>query len=195
MALHFDLTVPLARYVAMHKERLTFPFRRYQIQKVWRGERAQAGRYREFYQCDIDVIGRGTLGVLYDAEMPAIIYTIFRKMNIGKFVIRINNRRILKAYFEYVGVPNELVGDVLRSVDKLEKIGFEQVAQEIHSSTLLDEATVSSMLTFLGTKRKRLICSNSLRLNLLGNHFKRVFWNLKRWFRVFNLWGLKKNTL
>ncbi|NCU42520.1 MAG: histidine--tRNA ligase, partial [Candidatus Moranbacteria bacterium] len=154
MALHFDLTVPLARYVAMHKEQLTFPFRRYQMQKVWRGERAQAGRYREFYQCDIDVIGRGTLNPLYDAEMPAVIYTIFRKMNIGKFVIRINNRRILKAYFEYVGVPNERAGDVLRSIDKLEKIGIDQVAKEIQASTLLDEKTVSSMLMFLGTKRK-----------------------------------------
>lgn len=172
MALHFDLTVPLARYVAMHKERLTFPFRRYQMQKVWRGERAQAGRYREFYQCDIDVIGRGTLGVLHDAEMPAVIYTIFRKMDIGKFVIRINNRRILKAYFEYVGVPNEVVGDVLRSVDKLEKIGFEQVAQEIRSSTELDEATVSSMLTFLGTKRETVDILAFLKTQSLGEAFR-----------------------
>lgn len=172
MALHFDLTVPLARYVAMYKERLSFPFRRYQMQKVWRGERAQAGRYREFYQCDIDVIGRGTLGVLHDAEMPAVIYTIFRKMDIGKFVIRINNRRILKAYFEYVGVPNEVVGDVLRSVDKLEKIGFEQVAREIRLSTALDEATVLSMLAFLGTKRETVDTLAFLKAQSFGEAFR-----------------------
>ena len=172
MALHFDLTVPLARYVAMHKENLTFPFRRYQMQKVWRGERAQAGRYREFYQCDIDVIGRGKLSPLYDAEMPAVIYTIFRKMDIGKFVIRINNRRILKAYFEYVGVPNERAGDVLRSIDKLEKIGIDQVAKEIQTSTLLDEETVSSMLMFLGTKRETDETLDFLKVQSFGDSFR-----------------------
>src|SRR5579859_690443 len=96
LALHFDLTMPLARYVAMHRDKLTFPFRRYQIQKVWRGERAQAGRYREFYQCDIDVVGRGELSVLNDAEIPSVIYHIFREMQIGQFVIRINNRKIVE---------------------------------------------------------------------------------------------------
>jgi len=95
LALHFDLTVPLARYVAQHKNELTFPFRRYQIQPVWRGERAQAGRYRQFYQCDIDVIGNGDLSILHDAEMPFVIYNIFRRLDIGKFIIRINNRKII----------------------------------------------------------------------------------------------------
>ena len=130
-ALHFDLTVPLARYVAQHKDKLVFPFRRYQMQKVWRGERPAKGRYRELYQCDIDVIGRGSVAMLNDAEIPSIIYRIFTEMGIGKFVIRLNNRRVLQGFYTHLGVPAEQIPHALRAVDKLEKIGRDNVLREL----------------------------------------------------------------
>jgi histidyl-tRNA synthetase len=147
-ALHFDLTVPLARYVAQHKDKLVFPFRRYQIQKVWRGERAQKGRYREFYQCDIDAIGRGSLGLLNDAEMPAVIYRIFTEMGIGAFVINLNNRRILQGFYEHLGVDAARIGDVLRVVDKLEKIGADKVRAELSDRLGLSNAQTDAILAF-----------------------------------------------
>ena len=131
LALHFDLTVPLARYVGEHFREIPFPFRRYQIQKVWRGERPQSGRFREFYQCDIDVIGNGELSILNDAEIPSIIYKIFSEMKLGPFVIRVNNRKILSGFLASLGVAPESQSDALREVDKLEKIGFAAVAQNL----------------------------------------------------------------
>src|SRR5579885_80596 len=104
LALRFDLTVPLARYVAEHEHDLTFPFRRYQIQRVYRGERAQRGRFREFYQCDIDVVGKDRLSVRYDAEMPAVIYSVFKDLNFGPFTIQINNRKLMRGFFEGLGI-------------------------------------------------------------------------------------------
>src|SRR6185295_15142744 len=106
MALRFDLTVPLARYVAEHEHELAFPFRRYQIQRVYRGERAQRGRFREFYQCDIDVIGKDSLSVRYDAEMPAVIDAVFSELGIGKFTIQLNNRKLLRGFFEGLGIAD-----------------------------------------------------------------------------------------
>src|SRR3984885_15769593 len=124
LALRFDLTVPLARYVAEHEHQLAFPFRRYQIQRVYRGERAQRGRFREFYQCDIDVIGKDSLSVRYDAEVLAVIYSVFRELNIGAFTIQINNRKLMRGYFENLGVSDaEQQMLVLREVDKLDKRG------------------------------------------------------------------------
>ncbi|HET9484728.1 MAG TPA: histidine--tRNA ligase, partial [Xanthomonadales bacterium] len=124
LALRFDLTVPLARYVAEHERELSFPFRRYQIQRVYRGESAQRGRFREFYQCDIDVIGKDNLSVRYDAEMPAVIYSVFRELAIGPFTIALNNRKLIRGFFEGLGIAD---GDkqtlVLREVDKLDKRG------------------------------------------------------------------------
>ena len=122
-ALRFDLTVPLARYVAMHERELAFPFRRYQIQRVWRGETPQArkGRFREFYQCDIDIIGREKLSLLAEAEIPSVIYSVFREMDIGAFRIRINNRKVLKGVLESFQVPGEKAPEVLRWLDKIEK--------------------------------------------------------------------------
>jgi histidyl-tRNA synthetase len=121
MALRFDLTVPLARYVAEHEHDLSFPFRRYQMQRVYRGERAQRGRFREFYHCDIDVIGKDSLSVRYDAEIPAVIYSIFRELDIGAFTIQLNNRKLLRGYFESLGiVDGERQMLVLREVDKLD---------------------------------------------------------------------------
>ena len=121
MALRFDLTVPLARYVAEHENQLNFPFRRYQIQRVYRGERAQKGRFREFYQCDIDVIGKDTLPLSYDAELPAVIYGIFSQLNFGPFTIYINNRKLLRGLLESIGVPPHKHADVLNQVDRLGK--------------------------------------------------------------------------
>ncbi len=103
LALRFDLTVPLARYVAEHEHDLSFPFRRYQMQRVYRGERAQRGRFREFYQCDIDVIGKDSLSVRYDAEVPAVIYSVFRELNIGPFTIQLNNRKLMRGYLREPG--------------------------------------------------------------------------------------------
>lgn len=130
LALRFDLTVPLARYVAQHSGQLTFPFKRYQMSKVYRGERPQKGRFREFYQCDIDIIGNGELDIAYDAEMPAVIYNVFRKLNFGKFTIRLNNRKVLNGFFESLGLENK-VADILRTIDKLDKIGKENVIEEL----------------------------------------------------------------
>ena len=130
LSLRFDLTVPLAKYVANRYNDLIFPFKRYQVGKVYRGERAQKGRFREFYQCDIDVVGNEKLSLLYDAEIPSIIYNIFKKLDIGDFVIRINNRKILSGFFESLNL-NSKITDILRVIDKLEKIGLENVKEEL----------------------------------------------------------------
>ncbi|HET9189097.1 MAG TPA: histidine--tRNA ligase [Rudaea sp.] len=128
LALRFDLTVPLARYVAQHEHDLNFPFRRYQIQRVYRGERAQRGRFREFYQCDIDVIGKDTLSIRYDAEIPAVIYAVFRDLAIGPFTIWLNNRKLMRGFFESVGIgDSERQAHALREVDKLDKRGADYV--------------------------------------------------------------------
>jgi histidyl-tRNA synthetase len=128
LALRFDLTVPLARYVAEHEHDLSFPFRRYQMQRVYRGERAQRGRFREFYQCDIDVIGKDSLSVRYDAEIPAVIYSVFRDLDIGPFTIQLNNRKLMRGYFENLGIADaEQQMLVLREVDKLDKRGPDYV--------------------------------------------------------------------
>ena len=131
LALRFDLTVPLARYVAEHEHHLNFPFRRYQIQRVYRGERAQKGRYREFYQCDIDVIGKDSLPLAYDAELPAIIYGIFAELAFGAFTIRINNRKLLRGLLEAFGWSAEQHTAVLHEVDRLGKTPDTEVAELI----------------------------------------------------------------
>ena len=126
LSLRFDLTVPLAKYVALHYGDLAFPFRRYQIGKVYRGERSQRGRFREFYQADIDMIGDGKLDVSNEAEMPAIIYQVFNRLGLRKFQVRVNNRKILNGFYEMLGLSKQ-AGDVMRTVDKLEKIGADKV--------------------------------------------------------------------
>ena len=137
LSLRFDLTVPLAKYVALHYNELAFPFKRYQIGKVYRGERAQRGRFREFYQADIDVIGDGALDITNDAEIPAIIYTVFSHLGLKKFQIRINNRKILNGFYALLGLT-EQSGDIMRTVDKLEKIGADDVR-----ANLVDELFIS----------------------------------------------------
>lgn len=132
LALRFDLTVPLARYVAEHEHELAFPFRRYQMQRVYRGERAQRGRFREFYQCDIDVIGKDALSVRFDAEIPAVIHSVFSELDIGAFTIQMNNRKLMRGFFEAQGVADgELQALVLREVDKLDKRGEEYVRETL----------------------------------------------------------------
>lgn len=129
ISMRFDLTVPLARFTAQNYSELNFPFRRYHIAKVYRGERNQRGRFREFYQCDVDIIGDETLDIINDAEIPNIIYNTFSELNIGKFTIRINNRKILKGFYNSKGLED--TQSVLRIVDKLEKIGKEGVKSEL----------------------------------------------------------------
>jgi histidyl-tRNA synthetase len=129
MSLRFDLTVPLARYVAMHFHELSFPFRRYHIAKVYRGEKSQKGRFREFYQADIDIIGNGELSILNDAEIPSVIYTTFKDLGFDNFTIKINNRKLLQGFFEYLNINN--FHEVLRIVDKLDKIGIDRVEREL----------------------------------------------------------------
>ena len=137
LALRFDLTVPLARYVAEHERELAFPFRRYQIQRVYRGERAQRGRFREFYQCDIDVIGKDTLPIGYDAELPAVIHHVFTALGFGGFTININNRKILLGLLESLGLDDaERRGLVLREIDKLDKIGRDKVRTALTGEAL-----------------------------------------------------------
>ena len=132
LALRFDLTVPLARYVAEHEHELTFPFRRYQIQRVYRGERQQRGRFREFYQCDIDVIGKDALSVRFDAEILAVIHAVFSDLGIGDFTIQLNNRKLMRGFFEAQGVTDgEQQALVLREVDKLDKRGADYVRETL----------------------------------------------------------------
>ena len=140
LAMRFDLTVPLAKYVAMHAGELHFPFRRYQIGKVYRGERAQRGRFREFYQADIDIIGDGKLDILNEAEIPSIIYTIFRRFGLSRFVIRVNNRKLLNGFYALLGLT-EKSGDIMRTVDKLDKIGAEKVRALLLEEGLMEEQT------------------------------------------------------
>lgn len=147
LSLRFDLTVPLAKYVANRSNELIFPFKRYQIGKVYRGERPQKGRFREFYQCDIDVIGNETLSILYDAEIPSIIYDLFKKLKIGDFTIRINNRKILTGFFNSLEL-NSKVTDILRIIDKIEKIGEDEVKSEL-SLLDIDSDKVSKIIDFI----------------------------------------------
>ena len=148
LALRFDLTVPLAKYVAANYANLAFPFRRYQMGKVWRGERAQRGRFREFYQADIDVIGDGKLGIMNDAEIPSIIYRAFTALGLEDFTIRINNRKALNGYFELLGV-SERAGDVMRTIDKLEKIGPDKVVELLTGECGMDAKGAGEIMEFV----------------------------------------------
>jgi histidyl-tRNA synthetase len=150
LALRFDLTVPLARYVAEHEHDLVFPFRRYQMQRVYRGERAQRGRFREFYQCDIDVIGKDTLSVRHDAEIPAVIAAVFDALAIGAFTIQLNHRKLLRGYFEGLGIGDgERQNAVLRELDKLDKRGEPAVRTTLAGEGFdLDEAVVQRLMAF-----------------------------------------------
>ena len=147
LSLRFDLTVPLSKYVAKNYGNLSFPFRRYQIGKVYRGERTQKGRFREFYQCDIDIIGDGELDIINDAELPSVIYEIFKGLGFKEFTICINNRKILNGLFESLG-QKEKAADILRIIDKIEKIGKEAVIEELRKIEI-SEDSIEKIMQFI----------------------------------------------
>lgn len=158
LSLRFDLTVPLARYVSQHMSSLTFPFRRYQIGKVYRGERTQRGRFREFYQCDIDIIGNETLSIINDAEIPSVIYSIFTELDLDEFTIHINNRKILNGLFEYLDIDNK--EEALRIIDKLDKIGSDNVSSELKDCDISQES-IDKLLNFINIKgtNEEILCN------------------------------------
>lgn len=149
LTLRFDLTVPLAKYVSLYSNNLSFPFRRYQIGKVYRGERAQRGRFREFYQCDIDIIGDGEVNIINDAEIPSIIYKTFKELGLENFTIKINNRKILTGFFEEINAKEDSV-NIMRIIDKIEKIGKENVKKEL-SELGIQENNIEKIIEFIRT--------------------------------------------
>ena len=151
LALRFDLTVPLAKYVALHLNELTFPFKRYQIGKVYRGERAQRGRFREFYQADIDVIGDGKLSIYNEAEIPSVIYRAFTELGLTRFVIRVNNRKILNGFYAMLGL-SDIAGDIMRTADKLEKIGAGKVRAILTDDLGIAPEKADAILDFMSVK-------------------------------------------
>ncbi len=160
LSLRFDLTVPLARYVAQHAGELTFPFRRYQIGKVYRGERAQRGRFREFYQADIDIIGDEKLDIMNEAEIPSIIYRAFTKLGLKRFKIRINNRKVLNGFFAILGL-SEISADIMRTIDKLEKIGGDKVKELLYEIGV-NEDQANKIISFISCTGNSEAVLNSL---------------------------------
>jgi len=165
LSLRFDLTVPLARYVAQNYSFLTFPFRRYQIGKVYRGERNQKGRFREFYQCDIDIVGNNSLSILSDAEIPSIIYSIFHNLGFENFTIKVNNRKLLNGFFESLEIQDS--AEVLRIIDKIDKIGVSIATQELLSSGLSNEIVgkIFEFINISGTNEEILLLLNNLNIS------------------------------
>ena len=151
LALRFDLTVPLAKYVALHYGELAFPFRRYQIGKVYRGERAQRGRFREFYQADIDIIGDGKLDLVNEAEIPSIIYRTFTQLGLHRFQIRVNNRKILNGFYAMQGLSDQ-AAEVMRTVDKIDKIGPEKVRACLVEDVGIPGEAADEILNFIAIK-------------------------------------------
>ncbi|MBQ4017273.1 MAG: histidine--tRNA ligase [Oscillospiraceae bacterium] len=151
LSLRFDLTVPLAKYVAAHYGDLAFPFRRYQIGKVYRGERAQRGRFREFYQADIDVIGDGSLDIINEAEIPAIIYTAFTRLGLRRFQIKVNNRKLLNGFYAMNGM-SEKASDIMRIVDKMDKIGEVKVKQMLIDELQMRPYKAENVLDFMAIR-------------------------------------------
>lgn len=157
ICMRFDLTVPLAKYVAANFDSLNFPFARYQIGKVYRGEKPQKGRFREFYQCDIDVIGKNSLSLYYDAEIPSIMYRIFKELNIGKFTIFVSNRKILLGLIENLGLKDSV--DILRLIDKFAKIGEENFVLTLKLDYKIEDDIINKLLQFIkidGTTNQQL---------------------------------------
>ncbi len=189
LSLRFDLTVPLSKYVAKNYGNLSFPFRRYQIGKVYRGEKAQKGRFREFYQCDIDILGDGKLDIIHDAELPSIIYTIFKDLGFDDFTICINNRKILNGLFESLGQKDCSV-EILRIIDKIEKIGKEKVVEELTKLDVQKEK-IETMMDFLaidGTSKQKIEKLESLKID--NEVYKQGVEELKEVVKYIRLFGV-----
>ena len=189
ISMRFDLTVPLAKYVAKNYGNLSFPFRRYQIGKVYRGERTQKGRFREFYQCDIDIIGDGELSVINDAELPSVIYNIFKELGFDDFTIRINNRKILNGLFESLN-QKENATEILRIIDKIEKIGKEAVIEELEKIGIPSDA-INKIMDFIeieGTTDEKLQKLNEL--NIKNEEFEKGLDELTQVVKYVRIFGI-----
>ena len=189
ISMRFDLTVPLAKYVAKNYGNLSFPFRRYQIGKVYRGERTQKGRFREFYQCDIDIIGDGELSVINDAELPSVIYNIFKELAFDDFTIRINNRKILNGLFESLN-QKENATEILRIIDKIEKIGKEAVIEELEKIEIPSDA-INKIMDFIeieGTTDEKLQKLNEL--NIKNEEFEKGLDELTQVVKYVRIFGI-----
>lgn len=192
MSLRFDLTVPLARYVAMHFHELSFPFRRYHIGKVYRGEKNQKGRFREFYQADIDIIGNGELSIINDAEIPSVIYTTFKNLGFDNFTIKINNRKLLQGFFEHLDINN--FHEVLRIVDKLDKIGIDKVERELLDIGI-DKAKfeqIKNFIMFDGDNNSTLEFLGELEIDNI--HFQTGLLELKTVAHYIEVFGVPKDN-
>ena len=193
LSLRFDLTVPLSKYVAKNYGNLSFPFRRYQIGKVYRGERPQKGRYREFYQCDIDIIGDGELDIINDAELPSVIYTIFRELGFNDFTICINNRKILNGLFEEIGQKENSV-EILRIIDKIEKIGKEAVIEELEKIGVSKQA-IEKIIDFIeisGTSIEKI--EKLKKLKIENETFKQGLEELEFVYKNIKLFGVPEEN-
>ncbi len=189
LSLRFDLTVPLARYVAMHQNELTFPFKRYQIGKVYRGERPQKGRFREFYQCDIDIIGREKLNILNDAELPCVIYNIFTQIGLKDFTISINNRKILKGFFESLGLASKS-SDILRITDKIAKIGQKNVTESLIEIGISSKE-IEAILNFITTTgQNNEVLKTLSRMDITNDDFVQGILEIKEVLRGLNQLGV-----
>ena len=193
LSLRFDLTVPLAKYVAKNYGNLSFPFRRYQIGKVYRGERAQKGRYREFYQCDIDIIGDETLDIINDAELPMVIYTTFKKLGFEDFTIKINNRKILNGLYESIGQKENSV-EIMRIIDKIDKIGEEAVKEEIAKLGVSnnDIETIINFIKINGNSDEKLEKLQSL--NIENETYKKGLEELTQVVKYIRLFGIPEKN-
>lgn len=193
LAMRFDLTVPLARYVAEHFSDLSFPFRRYHIAKVYRGERAQKGRFREFYQCDIDIIGNGKLSLFNDGEIPSIIEKTFLDLGFSNFTIHLNNRKILTGFYSSIGIDNSQ--DVLRIVDKLDKIGWEKVALDL-ADIGIDQEAIEKIGQFIGISGRNREIIESLKLLAIENEeFQKGLYELEEVYLTAKKLGVSEDHL
>ena len=194
LSLRFDLTVPLAKFVAKNYNDLSFPFRRYQIGKVYRGEKAQKGRYREFYQCDIDIIGDGELSIIHDAELPVVISTTFKNLGFSNFTIKINNRKILNGLYEGLGQKENSV-DIMRIIDKIDKIGEEKVRKEISELGVSNEI-VDKLVSFIkieGTTDEKLAKLDEM--NIKNETYQKGVNELKDVIKYIRMFGLPEENI
>ena len=192
LALRFDLTVPLAKYVTEYYDKLSFPFKRYQIGKVYRGEKPQRGRYREFYQCDVDIIGDGKLSIINDAEIPSIIYNTFKKLGFDEFTICINNRKILNGLFLSLKLENESA-EILRIIDKIDKIGAEEVKNELLKNIEIKKVeTIMRFIAIDGNNDNKIKSLEELNIN--NEVFQEGLRELKQLIKFIKIFGVPENN-